>query len=178
MRMRCVGLLAVWLSLGVVACAATQDWKEHTTKEGRFKIKFPGDPIKQEQNVPTGQGQLQMHILAVEADGGNQAFMVMYNDYPEAHIKDNKPDDLLKLAKDGVLSSSNGKVSKERAIKVDGHPGLEFAFEGNSGGREMKCSWRVYLVKNRLYQLAIIRFGQATAPDDVKRFFDSFSLTN
>ena len=175
MRRRSAAILTL-LGLSLVACAA-QDWKEHNSKEGRFKAKFPGDPVTQQQQIPTAAGNLTMYMHAVERDSGNQAFMLMYNDYPAETIRNSKAEDLLKACKDGVLQSASGKTSKEREIKIDGHPGMEFSFDGNSGGRDMKCSWRIYLVKNRLYQLAVLRFGQETPAADVKQFFDSFALS-
>jgi hypothetical protein len=172
------GVLAALLLLAFVPAVVAEEWKETRSKEGRFKVKFPGDPVKQQQQVPTQLGNLTMHTFAVETDGGSQAFMVMYNDYPADQIKNSNTDDLLKACKGGVLSSSNGKVKKDRNITLSGNPGMEFTFSGDSGGRPIECAWRIFLVKNRLYQVAILRFNNAPAEDDVKKFFESFAFTD
>lgn len=170
--------LAILLSVGFASALGNAEWKEHISKEGRFKIKFPGEPTKQKQEGQSAAGPLTMHIFGVERNAGKEAFMLMYNDYPEAAVQGKNTADLLKACRDGVLKSSEGKVSKEKSIKVSGHTGLEFHFAGTVGGMEAECSWRIILVNNRLYQLAVLRGGQAPAPEDVRQFFDSFALVN
>jgi hypothetical protein len=175
MRKLCAGVVAVLVCAGFASALVSEEWKEHTSKEGRFKVKFPGEPTKQEKPLAGG---LNLYIFGVERNAGTEAFMVMYNDIPDENVRSNTPENMLKLCRDGVLNSSNGKVSKEKSIKVGGHPGLEFHFTGSSGGKDMECSWRLIIANKRLYQVAVLRFGQAPAPEDVRQFFDSLNLTN
>jgi len=51
-----------------------------------------------------------------------------------------------------------------------------FVFAGTYNGNKMEAAWRAYLVKNRLYQVGVLSFGQAPAAADVRKFFDSFTL--
>jgi hypothetical protein len=98
-------------------------------------------------------------------------YMVTYSDYPDQAVKD--PDAVFKAARTGLVSvlGEGGKVSGESRITLDDNPGREFTIDLPEG----KAHCRMYLVKNRLYQLAAA--GDKVTDKDAKRFFDSFKLT-
>jgi hypothetical protein len=177
MSIRSASAFVFLLGLGFITSTIAQDWKETTSQEGRFKIRFPAEPEKQEQQLPTAVGNISMTMFMAQ-NKGSQVFAVGYSDYPEQHVANLGPERLLNSCKTGVLRPYSGKISKERTLKLEGNPGMEFIFTGTWRGNDVEATWRVYLVKNRVYQVAVFRLGQSVDAEDAKRFFNSFTLTN
>jgi hypothetical protein len=100
--------------------------------------------------------------------------MVAYSDYPSAYVDESEgAQDLLQGAKNGALGNLGiFSTDQEEETELDGHPGLFFT--GNNG--QYFVTYEVYLVSNRLYQIAIIRDGSYAAKEDVETFMESFAL--
>lgn len=174
MSMRSAGLLAVWLVLAVAPPGSAQEWKPFTSKEGRFKALLPGQPEERNQQITSDVGTYTLYNFSVVRN--EQTFMVMYYDLTEYQRTKLKTNDVLKYARDEALKSYNGKLIRERLLKLEGHTGVEFAFAGANGGDNLQGVWRMFVVKNRLYQVAVTRIGRATTPADLRRLFDGFGL--
>jgi hypothetical protein len=149
-------------------------WKEHVSKEGRFAVAFPpGTPQTQTQplKIP-GVGDITLEIVGLERAGDKAQFVVMYNDYPPAVMKGGS-DALLDGAKLGVtMTLPAAKVNGESKITLDGNPGRELTISIPGRGA-LKA--RIFLVKNRLYQMLFTGPKPVDAKDQ-KAFFDSFRL--
>lgn len=180
-RLQHISVLSAFLVLAAVPLAQAQskgeEWKVSTSREGRFKIALPaGTQQKQTQDLDTPMGQVKFHIFGVETEGGSRAYLVMHCDYPVEGLSADDARQALESGRDAALKQMNAESTRERKITLAGHPGLEFHFTGNSNGRQTYGAWRMYLVRNRLYQVAAIRFGQSIPVADINRFFDSFKL--
>ncbi|MGH7171603.1 MAG: hypothetical protein ACRELG_15105, partial [Gemmataceae bacterium] len=129
---------------------------------------------KQDQQVNTQAGKLSFHIYGVELPGDAGIFLTSYNDYPVAILAAGT-DKLFAGAKVGATAFVPGaKIIGESKIKVEGHPGREWTMDvPGQGGLKM----RVFLVKNRLYQLVAGGNPKKVAQKDIQAFFDSFKLT-
>jgi hypothetical protein len=111
-----------------------------------------------------------MYIYGYEYGGLNGgALMVLHNDYPEALLAAG-PKVLLDGAVKGV--GTRGKVTSDKEIKVEGNPGREIKVDVKGVPLHM----RVFLVKNRMYQLMAANKAGAVTEEDTKKFFDSFKL--
>lgn len=162
------------------ACSMMQT-KWETVNEGGMTAQMPGTPQKQSQSVSTAVGPINVTMLTVTK--GNEAFIVGYNDVPDqaAAVADSRPDDFLNNARDGAVNNVHGKVTSERPLTLDGHPGKEFSGDGTSPEdpkQEASFTARVYWVRPHLYQVLYVRPKTDAAPsDDGKKFLDSFQLT-
>jgi hypothetical protein len=149
-------------------------WKEHVSKEGRFAVAFPpGTPQTQTQPLKfPGVGDITLEIIGMERAGDKAQFVVTYNDYPAAAMKEG-PEAILNGAKMGMTAVlPKAKVGAERKTSLDGNPGLEFTVTiPGQGDRHT----RIFLVKNRMYQLLIAGPKPVDAKDQ-KAFLDSFRL--
>ena len=108
--------------------------------------------------------------------GGRVAYFVFYSDYPEGTEDDTDPKVLLQNARDGVIGDDDSRQTREEKIDISGHPGLEFDFVQGNGANKTYGYWRLYMVKNRLYQIGIISIGEQATDFKVKAIYDSFNL--
>lgn len=168
-----MGRICLGLSLPLLLGAAQNDlpdnWKPVVSTTGGFKVTMPPKPTEKKQQVKTATGQLNVFLLL--ADGRNDSvFVVSYCDYPDADSKKGTEQKRLDHARDGAVSSARGKLLKEEAIKLKGHPGREIVIEKNG---ETVARMRIFLVNRRLYQ--VMALGNA-APKEAGFFLASFDL--
>ncbi|MBU0489869.1 MAG: hypothetical protein KKA07_15855 [Bacteroidetes bacterium] len=147
------------------------DVAKFESKDGNFKITFPAKPTESSENIPTEVGNISTSTFMYEKSS-TEAYMVAYSDYPSALIELSNTDDLLTGARDGVVNNISGTVDKEDKITLGDSKGLYF----RASSTTFYLVYKLYLVKNRLYQIGIMRDGSYPAADDEKAFIDSFEL--
>lgn len=152
------------------AAAAQTQWREFSSPKGTFVIQLPGEP-KVETNPPDATGRTESRFLV---DLGDTAYIVAFDDYAAGHLTNSNPSSVLDTAQDALLKALKGTLRQKRPATISGFPGREILFDTpdhNTG------KVRVYVVRNRLYQVWYLGpTGQETRPD-VDRFLNSFQLT-
>ena len=146
------------------------------SEEGEFTIDFFGiTPTFSSTKVETDIGPVVLNMYMYEK-GEDQAFMVAYCDYPPEMIDESQgAEELLIGAKNGALGNLNIEGAEtEKEIEINGHMGLSFS--ANNG--EFFVTYEIYMVGNRLYQIAILRLGEYASKKDKKTFIKSFRLTS
>lgn len=150
----------------------TDGWKPFASEAGGFKVEMPGTPTHSAQDVPTEAGNVELHMDAVELAGGAIGFAVSYGDYSEVIAALGDKEKLLDGTRDGAARGFGGTVKWEKKIAIGDHPGREFEL---NVANQINARARIYVVRNRLFQLLVIwQEGQPTP--DSKRFFESFVL--
>jgi hypothetical protein len=144
------------------------EWKEVHSKEGGFTVTMPSaakqDKLEQDK-TPVGPITLVVH----SAEGGKDTYRAEYADLPPK-----VPFDDIKEFVQPIATRYEGKVTKEEGIEVAGHKG--WAFEMDAQKPKGHVAGRVFIVKNRLYQLLVVGPDVSGSSADVKKFFDSFKL--
>ncbi|MBD3286924.1 hypothetical protein GF359_09790 [candidate division WOR-3 bacterium] len=64
----------------------------------------------------------------------------------------------------------------EKDIEIDGNPGKEFRFTGKQSGTHIEYVSRVYIARDRIYQISITGMKGKIAEKTIKTFFNSFEL--
>jgi hypothetical protein len=141
-------------------------WATYSSVAGRFSMLFPGQPILKEQPVDSTAGKVTNYVLV--ASLGSTAFLASYADYPPLN---DDPQAVLDRVRDGAVSGVKGTLTKSIAITLKGYPGREF----QASGEDMRATFRIYLVNNRLYQMAVVCPPDAPT-DQVRDFLNSFDL--
>lgn len=198
--MKKIILPALVLSLSFVACgdidmeeadalnhdllSAVDELAEETTEleeadddlyyseDGKFKVKFAGEPKVSSDIVPTDVGDIEMMSFLYEKSI-TEAYMVAYSDYPTAMVEQSSVKDMLIGAKNG--SSGNMGITSfdlDEEVEMDGNPGMYFKGNANS----IYAEYKIFLVGSRLYQIAILRDGSYATPERSDEFFNSFKL--
>jgi hypothetical protein len=174
-----VGLLLV--SAAYLACGCgtppggqpPSTWQEFTSREGRFAILMPGQPI-QDTDVPAaGKGLDAFHKFSCYRDNKKELFMVWYTDLPDVTLQKLGADKLVDILTDGVAKDAKGTILDKRAVSLDGAAGAEVRVKTPGTG---VITARVFVSRNWAYQVcAAMPTGKASS-EDVQRFLDSFRL--
>lgn len=142
------------------------------SEDGKFKVKFAGEPKVSSDIVPTDVGDIEMMSFLYEKSI-TEAYMVAYSDYPTAMVEQSSVKDMLIGAKNG--SSGNMGITSfdlDEEVEMDGNPGMYFKGNANS----IYAEYKIFLVGSRLYQIAILRDGSYATPERSDEFFNSFKL--
>jgi hypothetical protein len=163
-------LLAFALVLSIHASASAQGtWKTFTQTKGNFSVQLPGTPKAQDQSVDTKVGKITAHMYLLE---GNPTYVIAFNDYPAASMAGADPSKVLEGSATGAVSNVKATLTSKKKITIKGYPGREITFNNP----KFLGKSRIYLVKNRLYQLTAIIPKPGTYNADVNRFLTSFKL--
>jgi len=142
-----------------------------TSEEGNFKIAFPGEPTVTSDAVPTEIGDIQMKMFMYEKSR-DEAYMVAYSDYPQEAVDAGDKKEMLQGSKEGVVENIAATIEEEKEIEINGNPGIYF----KAKGPEFSTAYKLYLVKNRLYQIGILKAASYPSDAEIKGFLDSFEL--
>ena len=145
-----------------------------SSEDGKFKINFLGEPTVTSDIIPTDVGDIEMMSFMYEKSV-TEAYMVAYSDYPTEMVEASSTQDMLKGAKDGA-SGNLGITSfdLEENIELNGNEGMYF--KGAAGS--IFVEYKIFLVGNRLYQVAILRDGSYATEERSGEFFNSFELVS
>lgn len=140
--------------------------------DGKFKVLMPGSP---EDNSKSAMG-LQIKIWASKV-GGSGVMLTSVTELPPGADAGN-PDAVLDGAAKGQMGSMGATVTKTTNITLNNkYPGR--ALEGTvspQGGKPGTASSRIYLVKNRLYQLLTLGEGGFAGSADSAKFLESLQI--
>ena len=168
--------LTLPLLLGAVQVDLPAGWKVIDSKDGRFTVHMPKEPMAPKaQVVRTKTGEL--NVTSVIAEGPHDSyFVVSYGDFPQAERKKGEEEKRLDQACNGAAESLRGEIRDEKPIKLDGrYPGRGFIIRKDGA---VIAKMRIYLVETRLYQVMVLGSGQifSSKEKDAGIFLDSFRL--
>jgi hypothetical protein len=165
-----------WLALGALMLllggCQRATWREFSSKEGRFSVLVPGTLSEQTQNLTTQAGAIDLHFFVVEQDGFQ--YLVSYNDYPDAMVREANADKVLDGARDGVVANVQGRLLNEAKVWLADYPGRELRIKIPEGRQAMRT--RLYFVGNRLYQVGVLSAEDGAAAEEIGKFLNSFKL--
>ena len=144
-----------------------KSWKEFSSSEGRFAVKFPGTPKEDTQSV--GEFSLKIHHLTTFAE-----YSVMYADYPE-WANDNDPrvaGSILDNGLKGAMAEVNSKLLEVQEVSLDGHPGRLYKEKMPNGSI---LRGKTFLVGRRLYQVAVTTPTEESVPAEEINFYQAVS---
>jgi hypothetical protein len=145
------------------------EWRELLWKGAGCSVLLPHNSdspeyLDSEIRLPRQTREIAGHrIVGYE---GDTMYSIDYYDLPLSVSKN-----YLEYARKEGLAASNGR-STYRAISLDGNPGVEFKLQS---GRHFALTRR-YVVKQRLFLLAITKLERGPAPKNVDVFLNSFKL--
>lgn len=169
--MKIVLVVACWLL--VASGGFAQEWVPFTSPKGSFKAEFPSTPVET-QSTPNELGSVPYTTYLAETQGGNVAYGVVFNDYPDEILKTD-PQKVLDGGRDGLKDNLQGAIVNDTPLTFRGYPAREVTILGEIQGRKLFYHTRVILIGRRMYQLHVVRVGETPVDiADVVRFFASF----
>jgi hypothetical protein len=143
-------------------------WRVYESKEGKFSSKMPGTVKSQSQmQALPGGGSMTLYAHAVDMKDG--AWMVAYADLPKGTAFN------YTACVNAMTRTWDGKVLYQKPIKVAGNDGVEFEAK-ISKPADGWATGRVFVHKDRLYQLIVLGAKIRAKDKDVQQFWDSFKL--
>lgn len=145
------------------------------SKEGRFSILFPDSPSIKKKTINSPEvGQIRLTQFFYERES-TQAWLASYSDYPKQMIRLGSNERLLKGIRNQILHSLGSRAINPLEIKLaDTYEGIEF--EAYSPTQKMDIIYRIYLVDNRVYQLAMFSSIGKFSEETIHAFMNSFTL--
>jgi uncharacterized protein (TIGR03066 family) len=146
------------------------EWKEFTSPERGFSVLLPGTPNESSKQNPSGGVT---YSFVAQSDAGLSTYTVMCTEFT-------RDPGLLaaKVVLDGAAAPLAKQTKSRRDIKLGEYPGIELQLELDAGGLPMVMTDRIYLVKQRLYQVLAGSVRDKKDPQQFARFLDSFKLTD
>jgi hypothetical protein len=167
-----VKVFALVLVLVAGLCALTygqeREWVEVAPAGGRCVVRMPAKPDEKTESADGEHGKYTTHLFLSRGDSAG--FILAWVDHSPDFHADAQAE--LNANRDSLLESVSAKVTSERRISLDGHPGIEF----NAEGANSKYRSRVYMVGDRPYQLLAMWSKGSEEPRGVTAFLSSFRL--
>ncbi|MGB3695164.1 MAG: hypothetical protein WBG70_10625 [Spirulinaceae cyanobacterium] len=148
-------------------------WKPFSSVPGKFTVLFPGTPAQTQETVDTPLGTI--NLFGFSAERPNEAgYLVAYSDFPVNLAQSSIPiEDLLAGIMSGFITSIGGNVLSQNSISLNGFPGQEARIQLKDN---FITRYRVFIVNERLYQLAVFTDKEQDLPQSIEGFFNSFQL--
>jgi hypothetical protein len=163
-KISCVSF-AVFVLLTTIAAQTLPQWIRFAPPGAGFVIMVPSQPKEEVDTKPT----FTTHIYTVSA--GRAIFMAAYGDYAAGVRID--PQKELEANRDNFNKGLNARLIQSQTISMDGRQGLEFTSET----AQVNLKSRVFLVGNRVFQLATLVYKGSDESRNVEMFLDSFAFT-
>jgi hypothetical protein len=157
---------------------STSQGQEFKSEAGRFTVVSPVSLKETPETVDTPAGKVNAYMFSGEREG-KALFAIVYADYPETMVTSSNRDKIVEGAARGAVSNVNGKLIASNKVSVSGNSGREVVAQIKSGnGQEGTLKSRVFLVKNRLYQVMTIAAQNEAGSAELDNFLTSFKLTD
>jgi hypothetical protein len=145
---------------------------QYKSPDNSFSVMLPKKVDKQNQTINTQLGPINAYMFNAKLK--YQEFTIAYSEYPDSFVKVTDPKTLLDGSRDGAVRNIQGQLLSETLIDIDGNPGRELRIEGP---QKMVLKSRMYLVKNRLYQIMVVSKPDHAFDKKIDEVFNSFKIT-
>jgi len=175
MRKPLLRLVALLLVGGLAACSASPAPKEFQSEAGRFAVRTPAPLQEESKTLETEAGKIELHLFAGQLN--DIALVIGYSDYPPAAAPPDYAEKVLDGARSGAVGNTRGRLVSETNISLSGYPGREMVIEVRSEDRPPAIiKGRLFLVKNRLYQVTAVAPRGKAGDQVIDDFLQSFKL--
>ena len=146
-------------------------WSRLMVRGGGFTIAIPQGTISEETKiVETPQEKIEFKIVASHPPSSR--FVAAYSQELNTETTSD-PDALLARARDRIIENNAGfTTNTDIDLTFDNYPGKEFTLENE----EERITFRLLLIEQRLYVLAVNQKKDMISAESVAIFFDSFVL--
>ena len=159
----------------------SDNWKVFQSYEGSFKVEIPtGMMLQNERVIYTDIGEITYHTYYYQEEGKNfenALYVVSYCDYPDYTIHSDSTALLPEFFNNTITSAEEsviGELRYEEDINYKDFPGKLFRIDYREGTATLKS--KVFIVKNRFYNIQIATTRGKSLNSAADRFLDSFRL--
>ena len=141
---------------------------------GNFSIESSYAMAESSQIENTAAGPIELHFYTTEQP--DSYYLVSYSDYPSETIEKAQPENVLNGARDGAVARTNGQLVYDFSIRHGKIPGREFMVLVPQEGGNAVFKMRIFLARNRLYQMMVGGTTDSFPVDEADAFLHSFKI--
>lgn len=178
--LRLLGIVVLMLALADPLHAQLPGAKKYESGPGRFSVWMPGVVLEQKREMPGRDGATTTaHFFTSTSDRGAVTYIVVYWDLDATALTQlaiNGPDLLFDETRELVVRSAKTKAIAEKPLTLgdkDEYPGREMVFDMGQG-RHYRM--RIYVVKDRTYQVVVQGPPKVVTGRYIEQFFDTFKV--
>lgn len=166
--------------INLATVAQGSDWYKVKDVDAGYILKFPKKPKKEQQEIPTDKGMLQMDMYVYENSlGKNLMYYASHTQYPVKLFPDGidrqREFEMLDASVKGAVNNSKGELISDEKIIFNGYNGRLIKIR-IQGGYIIKM--QEVLAGLNLYIIQTVYAESDDNNNDSKIFFDSFELIN
>jgi hypothetical protein len=145
-------------------------WQKFIFRDGGFSLWMP-EGMQSEETVmlDTNAGEIAFKVFATHPKP--YRFLAAYSNSLDPDRVQN-PETLLNSIRDGIIAETNFKLKSDRAITWQQYSGKQL----NLQGEDETITYKVYLIEQRIYLLAVGQKNTEEISSEAVNFFDSFRL--
>jgi hypothetical protein len=176
MRKPVLFIITLMLAGCLASCSGSPTPKEFKSATGRFAVMTPAPLQEEAKALETEAGKIDLHLFAGQLD--DIAYVIAYSDYPPEAAPPGYAEKMLDGARNGAVGNTNGgKLVSETNISLTGYPGRELVIAAQAEDRPpMTIKGRIFMVKNRLYQVTVVAPRGKAGDKVIDDFLQSFKL--
>ncbi len=155
--------------------SSVEDWVTYESSDGRYEIKFPQEPLEQNQTAVVSENQqIELSLAIYESQG--RAYMSGANPIPLPEGASFDVEQGLDGGRDNAAASTNSEIESEDTINIEGLPARSIVMR-NPDGVRFKLMMIADAEEAVLYQLLVgAEDGNIDFPE-ANTFFESFKIT-
>ncbi len=145
-------------------------WQKSIFREAGFSVWMPeGIQSEETEAVDTSIGNLSFEVFATHPKTAR--FIAAYSGKLDGTQVTN-PQTILSAVQDGIITKRNFQLISQQNVSFGQYPGKQLSMQNG----EETITFRMYLINQRVYVLAVGQKNSAGTSQDVMNFFDSFRL--
>ncbi|MCU0536748.1 MAG: hypothetical protein MUD14_22905 [Hydrococcus sp. Prado102] len=143
-------------------------WQKFIFRDGGFSLWMPqGMQSEETVMLDTTVGEVEFKVFATHPKP--YRFLAAYSNQLD---RAQNQETLLDSIRDGIIAKTNFKLNSDRAITWGQYSGKQL----NLQGEDETITYRVYLIGQRIYLLAVGQKNTEEVSSEAVNFFDSFQL--
>jgi hypothetical protein len=174
MKKLTVKLLVLFVVIAVISGCDILGWQKYASIEGGFSVYMPAKPTGHKIILDTAYGQNYLNLFVVNRKDDDLVYSVSFINCPDALLQAKTADKILDDARDGAVKNIQGNLLKETKVSIDNYPGRDLTIESTVGDAVVRA--RIYLSKQRLYQIMVTTSEKMSKSYNIDKFFNSFKL--
>lgn len=161
--------------------AKAAEWKTLRPTGARAEFMMPVKPryVERKFQPVKGRDPIVVKLHLGKTENGRSLYIFSYHDMFQRPRSEKAIDNTLEGAVRGSLTTVNGVLTSEGVTKIkylDKFPGRQFAYTYQQNGNDYVALSRIYLVRDRQYQLTTLMHESAISELLAGKFVNSFKL--
>ena len=156
---------------------ASPQWQRVHPAGSGASAEMPGEPTEVTREFQVKRNKtIKVTLNTVMTPDEKHTFIFAWHDHYEPVKSQAQRKTILEGAVEGAVTRLMGDLDGVEPIRVQRFPGLAFTVHTVQQGKKLRVDQRIYLVRDRLYQLNVVGYADSFDEAAAKHFFESFKF--